>query len=159
VELYFLRHGPAGSRGRWTGPDDERPLTDAGKALIEREAAAFVALGLSPDIIVTSPLVRSYQTAKIVARKLGLLDRFVTDERLAPGFGLRELRGVLQDHPDAIAVMLVGHEPDFSLTVGDLIGGGTVVFRKGGLGRVDAGDATLGDAELAWLLPPSVLTK
>jgi phosphohistidine phosphatase len=158
MELYFLRHGPAGSRSRWTGPDDERPLTGAGKALIEREAAAFVALGLSPDIILTSPLVRSYQTAKIVARKLGLLDRFVTDERLAPGFGLRELRGILRDHPDAVVVMLVGHEPDFSLTVGDLIGGGTVMFKKGGLGRVDA-DTTLGDAELAWLLPPSVLTQ
>ena len=159
MELYFLRHGPAGSRGRWTGPDEERPLTDEGKALIEREAATFAALGLSPDVIVTSPLVRSYQTAEIVARRLGVVDRLVTDERLAQGFGVRELRGVLNDHPDAVTAMLVGHEPDFSLTVGELIGGGNVAFKKGALGRVDARDASLGDAELVWLLPPSVLTK
>jgi len=159
MELYFLRHGPAGSRGGWTGPDAERPLTDQGKALIEHEAATFHALGLAPDVIVTSPLVRAHQTAKIVARKLGLLDLLVTDERLAAGFGLRELKGILEDHPDAAAVMLVGHEPDFSLTVGALIGGGTIVFKKGALARVDAGDASPGDGELIWLLPPSVLTR
>lgn len=159
MELYFLRHGPAGSQRRWAGPDSERPLTDEGKAMMEREAATLEALGLSLDVIVTSPFARAYQTAKIVARKVGLLDRLVTDERLAPGFGVHELRGILDDYPDAVAVMLVGHEPDFSLTVGDLIGGGTVAFKKGGLGRVHAGDASLGDAELAWLLPPSVLAK
>jgi len=158
MELYFLRHGLAGSRSRWAGPDSERPLTDEGKARMEREAATIEALGLSLDVIVTSPLVRAYQTAEIVARKIGLLDRLVTDERLAHGFGVCELGEVLDDHPGAVAVMLVGHEPDFSLTVGELIGGGTVAFKKGALGRVDAGDASLGDAVLTWLLPPSVLT-
>lgn len=159
MELYFLRHGLAGSRRRWAGLDSERPLTDDGKALMEREAATLEALGLSLDVIVTSPLARASQTAEIVARKVGLLDRLVTDERLVPGFGVRELREILGDHPDAVAVMLVGHEPDFSLTVGDLIGGGTVAFKKGGLGRVHASDASLGDAELVWLLPPSVLRR
>jgi phosphohistidine phosphatase len=159
MKLYFLRHGLAGSRGRWAGPDSERPLTDEGIARMEREAATLGALGLSLDVIVTSPLVRAYQTAEIIARKVDLLDRLVTDERLAPGFGVRELRGILDDHPGAVAVMLVGHEPDFSLAVGDLIGGGTVAFKKGGLGRVDTSDASLGDAELAWLLPPSVLAR
>jgi len=159
MELYFLRHGLAGSRSRWVGPDDERPLTDEGRARMEREAATIEALGLSLDVIVTSPLARAYQTAEIVARKVGLLDRLVTDERLAHGFGVRELRGVLYDHPGAVVVMLVGHEPDFSLTVADLIGGGTVAFKKGGLARVDARDVSLGDAELVWLLPPAVLTK
>lgn len=159
MKLYFLRHGLAESRGRWAGPDSERPLTDEGIARMECEAAALEALGLSPDVIVTSPLARAYQTARIVARQVGLQDRLVTDERLAPGFGVGELRGILEEYPGAAAVMLVGHEPDFSLTVGDLIGGGTVVFKKGGLGRVDASDASLGDAELVWLLPPSVLAR
>ncbi len=159
MELYFLRHGLAGSRSRWAGPDSERPLTDEGTALMEREAATLEALRLSLDAIVTSPLVRAHQTAEIVARKVGLLHRLITDERLAPGFGVHELRGILDDYQDAVAVMLVGHEPDFSLTVGDLIGGGTVVFKKGGLGRVHVGDASLGDAELVWLLPPSVLKR
>lgn len=159
MKLYFLRHGLAGPRDRWAGPDSERPLTDEGKARMEREAATLDALGLSLDVIVTSPLVRACQTAKIVARRVGLLDRLVTDERLAPGFGVHELREILGDHPGAVAVMFVGHEPDFSLTVADLIGGGTVAFKKGGLGRVDASDASLGDAVLAWLLPPSVLTR
>ena len=59
------------------------------------------------------------------------------DERLAPGFGRDDLEQVLADHPQAKTIMLVGHEPDFSLTISALIGGGKVILKKGGLTRVD----------------------
>ncbi len=55
-------------------------------------------------------------------------------------------------------VLLVGHEPDFSQVIGQLIGGGAVVMRKGGLARVDVTPqgAALSGA-LVWLLTPSLL--
>ncbi len=55
--------------------------------------------------------------------------------------------------------MLVGHEPDFSETIAELIGGGRVVCKKGGLARVDVADSSLDDGELVWLLPPKDLAR
>jgi len=38
TDLFFLRHGQAGDRESWQGPDDERPLTGEGTA--EMQAVA-----------------------------------------------------------------------------------------------------------------------
>jgi phosphohistidine phosphatase SixA len=53
--------------------------------------------------------------------------------------------------------MLVGHEPDFSRTIGALIGSGRVQIKKGGLARVDVKNASLQSGELVWLIPPKAL--
>ena len=55
------------------------------------------------------------------------------------------------------AVMVVGHEPDFSATVAELIGGGDIVMKKGGLARVDVTAPVAGGGELVWLLTPPLL--
>jgi phosphohistidine phosphatase len=156
MKLYFLRHGLA-DRGEWFGSDFERPLTERGKARMAREAAAIAELGVVPDLIITSPLTRAYQTAEIVAEHLDLLDRLIEDERLAPGFGPDELAEILQMHPDAVEIMLVGHEPDFSQTISHLIGGGQVVCKKGSLVRVDLYEDISLEGELVWLIPPKAL--
>lgn len=182
MQIYFLRHGPAGSRMEWSGDDDARPLTDEGKARMTREAAVLQKLGVAPAVILTSPLARARQTAEIVAARLGSPDFVVCDERLSPGFGPRDLADILGDHRGVSSVMLVGHEPDFSLTIGEFVGGGRVALKKGGLARVDVGaapatagggefsavgahdvspvgaaDVSPAHAQLVWLLPPSVL--
>jgi phosphohistidine phosphatase len=54
--------------------------------------------------------------------------------------------------------MLVGHEPDFSRTIADLIGGGRVVMKKGGLARVDLESVDPPSGALVWLLAPKVMT-
>lgn len=156
MKLYFLRHGLA-DRDQWHGNDFERPLTEKGKARMAREADTLAALGLALDRVVTSPLARAYQTAEIVATRLEMGDRLVEDERLAPGFGPDELAGILSAHPQAEAIMLVGHEPDFSETISALIGGGAVVCKKGSLARVDLYDNAALGGELVWLIPPGVL--
>ena len=53
--------------------------------------------------------------------------------------------------------MVVGHEPDFSLTIAELIGGGCVEMKKGGLARIDVAGPGLEDGVLEWLLTPSQL--
>lgn len=155
--IYFLRHGLAAERDEWTGDDALRPLTGKGKKNMGRTAETISELGVKLDIILTSPLVRSHQTAEIIAGEMDLVERLKLDDRLSPGFSLPALSELIKDYPDAEEIMLVGHEPDFSLTISDLIGGGRVVCKKGGLARVDVIFIEPLQGELVWLLQPRVL--
>ena len=157
MRVYFLRHGKAEDRAAWRGDDAARPLTAAGEKEMRREAKLLRAMDLALDLIVTSPLVRARRTAEIVADELGLGGRLVEDARLAPGFDVRRLEQVLAAHGPAESVMVVGHEPDFSATVAELIGGGDIVMKKGGLARVDVTAPAAGGGQLVWLLTPPLL--
>jgi phosphohistidine phosphatase len=157
IKVYFLRHGKAESRSEWRGDDGDRPLTAEGEEAMRREAKAMRALDLGLDAIVTSPLARARRTAEIVADGLGLSGRLEEDERLAHGFDAQRLEQILAAHATAGAVMVVGHEPDFSATVAELIGGGDIVMKKGGLARVDVTAPVAGGGELVWLLTPPLL--
>ena len=140
MKLFFLRHGLA-DRSAWSGADYERPLTPRGKERMMEEGDTIARLDLGLDAILTSPLTRAFQTAEIVADQLGLLDRLVEDDRLSPGFDRADLLAMLEDHDEADSLMFVGHEPDFSWTIESIIGGGSVVCKKGSLARVDLTDA------------------
>jgi len=157
MELYFLRHGDAGSREGWKGSDATRPLSPEGVARMEKEAAALARLRIPAEVVLTSPLVRARQTAEIAARGLGIPDRVIEDKRLEPGFDAGDLAGILQDHRDRQALLLVGHEPDFSTVISACIGGGLVECKKGGVARVDLRHPGSREGILVWLLPPRVL--
>ena len=155
--LYFLRHGLAGLREEWQGDDATRPLTKKGMKNMGRQAKTLARLNLRLDMIITSPLTRALQTADIVARALKIVEPLEPDERLAPGFGRDDLEQVLAAHPEAKNIMLVGHEPDFSLTISALTGGGKVILKKGGLARVDITATDPLQGALVWLLPPKIM--
>ncbi len=157
MKVYFLRHGKAESRSDWQGDDARRPLRPEGEDELRREAKTLRAMDLGLDVIVTSPLARARRTAELVADQLGMRERLVEDERLAHGFDVRRLEQVLAAHAPAEAVMVVGHEPDFSATISELVGGGEIVMKKGGLARVDVSAPVAGGGELVWLLTPSLL--
>jgi phosphohistidine phosphatase len=157
MELYFLRHGDAGSREEWSGSDAERPLTPGGAARMERIGAALSLLALPLELVLSSPLARARQTAEIAARRLALRDVLKVDRRLAPGFGVDELSGILQDHRGLRALMLVGHEPDFSTVISACTGGGAVEVKKGGIARVDIESPASPRGTLVWLVPPRLL--
>lgn len=157
LKLYFLRHGQAGNRQDWQGDDSERPLTVEGKKRMQREAAAIWRLELPLDVIISSPLVRAAQTAEIVARARGSAARLVTDGRLAPGFGPKQLAAIVAEHRNVRGLMLVGHEPDFSETISQVTGGGRLAMKKGGLACVEVGDLASLKGTLVWLIPPKVL--
>lgn len=157
MKIYFLRHGVAVESDEWQGDDATRPLTGDGRKAMEREAKAIAQMGIEPDLIITSPLVRAKETAAIAAEQLKM--KPVEDARLAGDFGTKALSQILREHADAHSIMLVGHEPDFSRTIGELIGGGRVDIKKGGLARVDVDGASLQSGELVWLIPPKALTS
>jgi phosphohistidine phosphatase len=157
VKLFFLRHGLA-DRSAYQGGDDRlRPLTPRGVTRMRAEAVTLARLGLGRPVILTSPLTRCRQTAAIAAAALNLDDQVCEDDRLAPGFDLEDLDAILAEHPDRDTFLLVGHEPDFSWVVSELTGGSAIVFKKGGLARVDLLPRPPVAGDLVWLIPPKVL--
>jgi len=153
MQLYFLRHGEA-DWPDWNKPDDERPLTDFGKKEVRQVAKFLDRLKVKPDLIVTSPLPRASQTAKIAAEQLKVKLR--EDESLEPGFGLSELRTVFKRHRSKV-LMLVGHEPDFTSVISKLTGA-SVKLSKAGVALLDI-DPELEEGKLLWLFPPKFARK
>lgn len=155
MRLYFLRHGLAGDREDWHGDDASRPLTTEGVKKMEREAKTIAKLDLQLDAIVTSPLVRAAQTARIVADELDLRDVLIEDQNLGLDFDLARLRNVIEKHRAAEALMLVGHEPSMSRTLGQITGA-RVELKKGALACMEVDPHSL-RGELLTLIPPKIL--
>lgn len=151
MKIYFLRHGQA-DWPDWKKPDDERPLTSEGRSELQRVSTLLVRLEVKPDLILASPLPRAFQTADIVASHLKVS---VGEEKsLAPGFRLPQLRQLLGKHPE-LNLMLVGHEPDLSKTIGALTGA-SLKFRKAATALVDLHQKK---GKLLWLIPPEAAAK
>jgi phosphohistidine phosphatase SixA len=112
VRLILVRHAEA-APGE---PDELRPLTPAGRraarALGERIG------GLHPDAVVSSPLLRARETAVPIADEAGV--EAETDERLAPGATVDDVRAAIEDRGETVVV--VGHQPDCSEVVLALTG-------------------------------------
>ena len=153
MQVYFLRHGEADWPG-WTKPDDERPLTDFGKKEVRQVAKFLSRLKVKLDSIVTSPLPRALQTAEIAAEQLKT--KLGQNEALEPGFGITELRTVLERHRSKV-LLLVGHEPDFSSVISALTGA-SLKLSKAGVALVDI-DSDTEKGRLLWLFPPKVARK
>ncbi len=70
TELYFVRHGQcvANAEGVLAGRQDS-PLTELGIEQAREEAVKIRNSGLSFDMIVSSPLSRAYDTARIIAEE------------------------------------------------------------------------------------------
>lgn len=157
MRCYFLRHGLAVDAAEWSGADFDRPLTREGRERMTQAVKTIAALRLNIDVIVTSPLVRAKQTATIVAKRLKLEDRLIEDARLGGGFGSSALAEILAEQRMADAVMLVGHEPGMSRTVGEMVGGADVEFKPGSLACVNVPEPANLRGSLLWLVPAKIL--
>ena len=156
MRLYFLRHGLA-DRSAWSGSDFKRPLTPFGKERMARQAQHIAKLNLQLDAVISSPLVRAWQTAEIVAKPLGLEKKLLADKRLGNGFDIDVLAEMLSDYEIGQNLMLIGHESSFSETIADLIGGERIVCKKGSLARLDMFSLNPPAGELVWLIPPKAM--
>lgn len=156
--LALLRHGVAEDPGPATGYRDEpRRLTPQGVERMQRAADGIARIGLRPDAVLSSPLVRCRETAAIVAARLGAEVR--TTDALRPGARAERVLDVLAEYPGARCVLACGHQPDMSLLVADLVGGGIVEFRKGTLALIDLPHPRPGGGTLVGLHPPRVLRR
>ncbi len=165
LQLLFLRHGIAVEHGApgYEMDDDARPLTAKGRRVARAVARGLLRLA-DPDVILTSPLPRARQTAYIVGEVLGV--EVVETPLLGLEFNPLHLMDALEfalattGCSELRQVVLVGHEPGFSATIGALVGPGlNMILKKTGLARVDVADLRLNGGQLRWLLPPGHLRR
>ncbi len=162
MNLYFMRHGIAENRSSGKSSDDrQRPLTPKGTKRIQKEAKGLVRLALTFDRILTSPLERARQTAKIVAQALQLEGRLAEIEQLAPDQSVQDLLSGLSAYGNDKNILLVGHEPLLSSTVAFLLSekaAAHIQLKKGGLCCLQLdGVRPKKAAVLLWALTPKQL--
>lgn len=162
MNLYFMRHGIAVERGAGAAADDRsRALTPKGIKRIQREAAGMKRLALAFDLILSSPLERARQTAKIVAQELQLEECLEEIEQLGPDHSVRDLLSGLAAYAVKKQILLVGHEPLLSRTVWYLLSeksGARIELKKGALCCLEMdGVAPPKSAVLQWALAPKHL--
>jgi phosphohistidine phosphatase len=157
IALYLLRHAHAGDPAKWRGDDAERPLSERGHDQAERVARLLKGADESPDLVITSPKVRAAETAEIVAKvlKVGV----VVDRRLEGPLDTDILNEILAAAGPAERPCIVGHDPDFSMVLGEMTGVAAIQMRKGALARVDyeGGVIRAGRGSLRFLVPPEIL--
>ena len=136
--LWLLRHADAANGS----PDSARPLTDKGVRQAQAAGHALERMRVSIDVCLTSPKLRAVETARLAVEWIGAEVR-VEPALAGEPFDAHELTAGLGD------VLLVGHDPSFSLTLHDLTGA-QVRMRKGGLAGIEKG-------ELIVLMRPSEL--
>jgi phosphohistidine phosphatase len=164
MKIYLLRHAIAAERDPDAYPDDrQRPLTALGQEKMIKTAGALRKLGLRLDLILSSPLVRTRQTAEIVRSHLRMKkDRLILTEALAPAGDPGKLVAEIQEKYMVGRLMLVGHEPDLSNLISLLLSGDTslsITMKKAGICCLSVEDLVAGKcAVLDWLINPGQRT-
>jgi 8-oxo-dGTP diphosphatase len=68
--VILVRHGRAGNRSDWNGPDELRPLDARGRTQAERLAEVLPVFG--PHALLTAPPLRCRETIEPLAERMGL---------------------------------------------------------------------------------------
>jgi phosphohistidine phosphatase len=161
MELLIVRHAVACGRDRRRWPDDgKRPLSPAGVRRARKAATGLKVFSAAPDCLLTSPLVRARQTARILTEFAGW-PRAEEAAELAPdepALAVLRLLGRLRSK----RVAIVGHQPALgALLMACLIGeGGTldIEMKKNAVACVSfAGAPCAGGGALRWLAAPRML--
>lgn len=145
--LLLVRHGHAGRKDKWPGPDDDRPLSKTGR--VEAKALAKLIPLFGPDRVHSAPKARCVQTVQRVAERLRVDVRMepilVESAPLDKAMGrLHEIVGeggtaVVCSQGGLIPDLVRGLAEDSSLDVGD------ARSRKGSLWLLSfAGDRLIG---------------
>ena len=136
IALHLLRHAHAGDPERWHGDDAERPLSEKGRRQAERLGRLLAASTRRPTCSSPRPRCgparrrsssprRSTSRSSSTGGSAAPLDLSTLSRRCSPRTRTRE------------RPCLVGHDPDFSELLGDLLGVAPVPMRKGAIARVD----------------------
>lgn len=126
--LWLLRHAEAADGT----PDEERPLTERGIRQAEAAGLALARLDTRIDACLCSPKLRARQTAAYACEPLGVSVTLAAALSGEP-FEVQELTAGLGD------VLLVGHDPSFSLTLHELTGT-QARMRKGAVAGIAKGE-------------------
>ena len=160
MNLFVLRHASAGIRRKNPLVDVNRPLDKEGKRFCLQLAYVLNAMKIQFDLIVSSPLKRSLQTASLVGTEIGYESKILHSNALAPEATLRDFQQLLGECRDYENLLVVGHNPNLTLFLSSVLvpPSATVVpqirLRKGSLARVSF---MRGPGTLTWLVDPRIV--
>jgi phosphohistidine phosphatase len=156
--LYFLRHASAGQHMSSAKKDEKRGLDKDGIEQCGYMGRALAALGVQVDIIVSSPLKRSTQTAALVGNEMGHEGKLVLDTGLRPEATFSDFQKMLEKYSRQDSVMVVGHNPNLQEFLGRVISGSdceaTVELKKGAVAKVEM---RRNSGSLSWCLTPRIV--
>jgi phosphohistidine phosphatase len=160
-QLYLIRHGVAEERGDAWPDDTKRPLSEGGIERLQKSARGLARLDVWIDVILTSPLVRTRQTADIVASAFDPRPSIISVDSLAPEGTYTALIADLEKHGRKTRIALVGHEPGIGELAARLIGSRhSFEFKKGAVCRIDVEEIPpVGPGDLRWMLTPKIMAS
>jgi phosphohistidine phosphatase len=160
-ELYLIRHGIAEERGDDWPDDAKRPLTEEGIARVRKAGKGLMHIGVALDVVLTSPLVRTRQTAELIAAAFEPRPPVVTSDALAPEGNYQGVLADLEKQSRRTRIALVGHEPSIGELAARLAGSRRAFeFKKGAICRVDVDTLPpAGPGSLRWFLTPKLLAR
>lgn len=109
MDIYLIQHAESVPEKE----DPARPLSHEGRQTMERVAALAARLKIKPDLIFHSEKLRAKQTAEILARNLGLLDKVRERQGLSPLDPVAPVAGWLKQETakGLTGLAIVGHLP------------------------------------------------
>jgi phosphohistidine phosphatase len=161
MDCLLMRHGIAVERDEWEGADTDRPLTERGAKRVAQVVAGLIRLGLQPSHVLSSPLIRAIETAKIVHRLLRVRPAVQIVDELLPDAPPDRLLSILHDFQPEACVLCTGHEPQLGMAASFMLSGrATASFpmKKAGACLIELPmPAKPGRGILRWWLTPSQL--
>src|SRR5579872_834492 len=159
MELFLLRHGSA-APVRTGEQDADRSLTEEGRQEVRRVIAAARLANVCPSLLTSSPYQRALESASIAATILDCKEPVLTSDALRPEADVRDAWNEVRVHRDEPSILLIGHNPLFSMFGAYLLGVPEmqVDFPQSGVMRVDVenfGVAPRG--VLKWLVTPRLV--
>jgi phosphohistidine phosphatase len=151
MAVYLMQHGEATTEAE----NPARPLTDTGRAAVERVAARAKAAGVRIDRCVHSGKLRAEQTAELLVRALGSEGSIEPRDGLAPNDPVAPVADWLRAAAEGSSIAVVGHLPFLdrlaSLLITDDENIQVIQFRMGGLVKLVPKSEGPGFT-VAWLL-------
>lgn len=159
TQLFIVRHALAEDVAD-DGTDFSRRLTRKGRKRFAKLVEKLAEAGMAVDIIATSPLLRTRETAEILAEALPQRRRPEVQvvDALAPSSNWQALvEWTIRQ--DAASVAWVGHAPCVGRLVAATIGDGTASVRmqKGAVASIRLDDGLGQPGDLEWLATPEIL--
>lgn len=136
--LTLLRHAKAVTAAP-SMPDRERPLKDRGRRDALQMGRHLRLAGVAPSLILTSPALRTLETARLVAGETGCPSKHLRIEGDLYLASPEDILGVLGWQDEALNDILVcGHNPGLSELLEQLTGAGIDDLPTCGFGIIEA---------------------
>ena len=121
LQLILMRHGKSDWDASY-GADHDRPLAERGVRSAELMGRLLTGIDQKPDLVISSTAKRAHHTALLASRSGEWDCELVTDRSLYGGGPHSVLDATERHAGEAQRVVLVGHEPTWSMLVTDLVG-------------------------------------